>query len=76
MVLLALAPVRGPNYRGPYDQCRNSYHDEDGRVSKWQIALGNGCYYLFKMEIGEVAQELPGITVINDRELLDYMDEV
>jgi len=42
------------------------YHDEDGRVSQWQIAEGNGHYYLFDMTVGEVVQELPGVRVMSD----------
>jgi hypothetical protein len=42
------------------------YHDEDGQVSQWQIAEGNGHYYLFDMAIGELVQELPGVRMMSD----------
>lgn len=32
-----------------------------GELAKWQIAWGNGVYYLWNEEIQEVIQELPGI---------------
>jgi hypothetical protein len=35
-----------------------------GRICKWQIAWGNGVYYLWDAEIGEAIQELPGVKYI------------
>ena len=37
----------------------SEFRDEDGEVSKFQIAEGNRHFYLWDMEIGEVVQELP-----------------
>lgn len=37
----------------------SEFRDEDGQVSKFQIAEGNGHFYLWDMAIGEVVQELP-----------------
>jgi hypothetical protein len=49
-----------------------NYHDDDGQVSRWQIAEGNGHFYLFDQAIGEVVQELPGVRV----ERLDRTDSL
>jgi hypothetical protein len=46
-----------------------NFKDEDGRSSKHQIAEGDGCYYLFDTEIGEVIQEMPGIIVRSTLEI-------
>jgi hypothetical protein len=37
------------------------FTDEDGRLSKFQLAEGNGHYYLWDSEIREVVQELEGL---------------
>lgn len=50
----------------------SEFRDEDGRVSQWQIAEGNGHYYLFDMTIGEAVQELPGVRVMSDKQLPDH----
>lgn len=42
-----------------------NYRNEDGRVSKWQLAKGNGVVYLYDEETMEVVQELPGVFIDN-----------
>ncbi len=40
--------------------CTN-YRNDDGTLSRFQLAEGNGCYYLWDIEIAEVVQELKGV---------------
>jgi hypothetical protein len=56
------------------------YHGDDGQLSKWQIAWGNGHFYLFDTTIGEVVQELTGIRLEGDEIDIppteDYLPEI
>jgi hypothetical protein len=37
------------------------YRNDDGQVSKYQLAEGNGVFYLWDTELREIVQELPGV---------------